>query len=82
MHVGGGACGLACLSVCVMEEREMKQPAEPEAASLQQPDYRFTSKCCTHSRHRSAVVDSSSATLHIGHRNRVLAGDGHPFNTI
>lgn len=72
----------SCLSVCVMEEGEMKQPAEPEAASLQQPDYRFASKCCTDSRHRSAVVGSSSATLHIGHSNRVLAGDGDALNTI
>lgn len=82
MWEGRGGMWQRCLSVCVMEEGEMKQPAESEAASLQQPDYRFASKCCTDCRHRSAVVGGSSATLHIGHRNRILAGDGDAFNTI
>lgn len=62
-------------------EGETNQSAEPEAAPLQQPDYRFVSKCCSQSRHRSSVWGSRPATHHMGHSSRVLAGEGDAFST-
>lgn len=50
------------------DEGETNQSAEPEAAPLEQPDYRFVSKCCYESRHRSSVWGSRTATHHMGHR--------------